>query len=244
MIQKEWFEEWFDTKFYHILYKKRDDDEARQFIDNLAKSLQFKQEQLFMDLACGKGRHSIYLNAKGFDVIGLDLSQQNISHAKQFENDKLHFFEHDMRDVFAENKFDFVLNLFTSFGYFSDESQNLLAVQAAANALKPGGKLVLDYMNSSKAIATLAPYYEKEVDGILFKISKVVEAGFILKNIDFSFENKDYHFQERVKAITLSDFKAYFAASGLELLDVFGSYQLTDFDEETSNRMIFVAQKK
>jgi SAM-dependent methyltransferase len=241
--KKEWFVEWFDTPFYHILYKKRDFLEAQNFILALAERLQFKQEHTFMDLACGKGRHSIFLNEKGFDVVGLDLSHQNIEYAKQFSNERLAFFEHDMRAIFAENRFDFVLNLFTSFGYFEDDAQNLAAIKAAAMALKPGGKLVLDYMNSTKAVKTLAPFYEKTVDEIDFKITKFVINGFILKNINFDFEGQSYQFQERVKAIELEDFMAYFKAADLKVESVFGDYALNDFNKNDSDRMIFVVQK-
>ena len=64
-------------------------------------------------MACGKGRHAIYLNQKGYDVTGIDLSPQSIAIAKESENEKLHFAVHDMREVFQANTFDFVLNLFT-----------------------------------------------------------------------------------------------------------------------------------
>jgi SAM-dependent methyltransferase len=241
--KKEWFVEWFNTPFYHILYKKRDYSEAQLFIDNLAEQLGFSTEHRFMDLCCGKGRHSIYLNQKGFDVTGLDLSPSNIAHAKQFENERLRFSEHDMRQVFAEDTFDFVLNLFTSFGYFDDDAENQLSVNAIATALKPEGILVLDYMNSHKAVANLAPYYEKEVDGIVFKISKFLIKGFIIKNINFEHEGQAYQFQERVQAIEKEHFIEYFEKAGLQCQAVFGSYALEPFDYEASDRMIFVVKK-
>lgn len=241
--KKEWFVEWFNTPYYHILYKKRDYSEAQTFIDNLATSLSFEPPHLFMDLACGKGRHSIYLNQKGFNVVGLDLSPANIAHAKGFENNRLHFFEHDMRHVFAENQFDFVLNLFTSFGYFEDDAQNQQTISATAKALKPEGMLVLDYMNSHKAVANLAPYYEKEVDGIVFRITKQLANGFIIKNINFEANDQPFHFQERVKAIEYNNFMQYFAAANLECTAVYGNYSLDKFDIETSDRMIFVVKK-
>ena len=87
--QKDWFVSWFDTPYYHILYKHRDDTEAQLFMKNLIKTLEFSKKQLLLDLACGKGRHSIYLNALGYNVIGADLSKNSIAHAKQFENERL-----------------------------------------------------------------------------------------------------------------------------------------------------------
>ncbi len=56
----EWFASWFDTSYYHILYKHRDDSEAQEFIRNLVSFLNIKKENRLLDLACGKGRHSIF----------------------------------------------------------------------------------------------------------------------------------------------------------------------------------------
>jgi cyclopropane fatty-acyl-phospholipid synthase-like methyltransferase len=76
----EWFKSWFDTKYYHILYKDRNDAEAQAFIDELAEKLHFQTDQTFLDLACGKGRHSVYLNKKGLDITGVDLSEESIEY--------------------------------------------------------------------------------------------------------------------------------------------------------------------
>jgi SAM-dependent methyltransferase len=237
-----WFESWFDTPFYHILYKSRNYQEAQLFIDNIEGYLSFQKTDKILDLACGKGRHSIYLHNKGYDVTGIDLSKNSINYANQFANEKLHFFVHDMRESFRAREFDYVLNLFTSFGYFEDDNDNLKAVQAIAQNLKKGGRLVLDYMNSTKALKNLAAYYEKEVEGINFIITKSLENGFIVKNIDFEYEGQKHHFQERVKTLDFYDFHRYFEASGLFCEKAFGSYQLDDFDIEQSDRMIFVVR--
>ncbi|MFN3940966.1 MAG: YkgJ family cysteine cluster protein, partial [Chitinophagales bacterium] len=77
-----------------------------------------------LDLACGKGRHSIYLNQLGYDVTGADLSENSIKEASKFANEKLHFKVHDMRIPFEE-KYDAIFNLFTSFGYFENDADNL-----------------------------------------------------------------------------------------------------------------------
>src|SRR5688500_2509825 len=116
--EQEWFSTWFDSPYYHILYNNRDEQEAEQFMDKLLAYLHPKPHEKVLDLACGKGRHSVYLNQKGFDVTGIDLSEQSIAYARQFENERLHFAVHDMREVYQPETFDFILNLFTSFGYF------------------------------------------------------------------------------------------------------------------------------
>lgn len=240
----EWFDEWFDSPYYHILYRHRDHDEAREFLEHLVSYLHISREHKVLDLACGKGRHSIYLNEKGFNVVGVDLSAKNISHAKQFENERLQFFIHDMREVFAEEEFDFVLNMFTSFGYFDSEQENEQAICAAAKALKPGGRLLLDFLNPYTVIHHLVPCAHKKIDGIEFRITKdVSDDGYIVKDIEFADKGRSYHYQERVKAIRRVDFLRYFEKAGLEVLDIFGDYDLHAYDAEHSKRMIFVVKK-
>lgn len=240
---KEWFAEWFDTSFYHQLYKSRSYEEAQLLIDNLEKKLSFAPNNTFLDLACGKGRHAIYLNSKGYDVTGIDLSRNNIEAANQSAAQHLHFFVHDMRETFRPDSFDFVLNLFTSFGYFEENYDNFRAIKAVAENLKSGGTLVLDYMNSAKAVKNLTKYYEKEVDGIKFIITKKIEYGFIIKNIDFDYDGEHHHFEERVKILTCEDFMYYFRKAELTCKEIYGSYDLKPFDVEESDRMIFVVQK-
>ena len=147
MGKREWFGEWFNSPYYHILYQNRDEVEAKHFIDKLTDYLGFDMNDQILDLACGKGRHSIYLNQNGFEVTGIDLSSENIKHAKQFENERLKFQEWDMRIPFRKDSFDYVLNLFTSFGYFETTEEHCNAIQSIAVSLKPGGKLLLDFLN-------------------------------------------------------------------------------------------------
>src|SRR6187455_1959490 len=101
-----WFESWFNSPWYHILYEHRDEQEAEEFLDALLDHLQPKPGSSMLDLGCGKGRHSIYLNQKGFNVTGIDLSPESIMHCRKWENETLSFFVHDMRHLFRTNDFD------------------------------------------------------------------------------------------------------------------------------------------
>jgi 2-polyprenyl-3-methyl-5-hydroxy-6-metoxy-1,4-benzoquinol methylase len=143
-MAKEWFESWFDTKYYHILYKDRNFTEAEEFISNLIDFLQPNTEAKFVDIACGKGRHSLFINKLGFDVTGYDLSEKSIIEASKSLKKGLKFYTHDMRQIFRTNYFDFALNLFTSFGYFKSSRDELNAMKAAAGNLKKNGVLVID----------------------------------------------------------------------------------------------------
>jgi len=242
--KKEWFGEWFDSPYYHILYKHRDHEEARAFIDNLCLHFRFNMDHHILDLACGKGRHSIYLNQKGFRVTGIDLSPENIRYARKYANESLDFFEHDMRKVFREEEYDFILNLFTSFGYFDTKKENQQAISAAAAALKPGGHFLIDFLNPYCIIHNLVPSEEKLIDGIEFHVSRQVsEDGFILKDIQFTTDGDSFKFQEKVKAIRQVEFRQYFENAGLKVIKMFGDYNLTDYNRERSVRMIFILEK-
>ncbi len=241
--QEDWFSTWFDSPYYHILYNNRDEDEARMFIDNLLAYLHPKPESTILDLACGKGRHSVQLNQRGCKVTGIDLSEKSIAYAKQFENERLHFEVHDMREVYKPEEFNFVLNLFTSFGYFENETENVVALCAVAKTLKHGGKLVVDFMNTDLTIANLVTHEEKEVQGIKFHITRGIENGFIIKKICFTDKGQDYHFEERVRALREEDFLEYFGMAQLRLVEIFGDYNLSPFNRDSSERMIFVLKK-
>lgn len=241
----QWFENWFDSPYYHILYKHRNHNEAELFIDNLVNYLHPASNSKFLDLACGKGRHSVYLNKKGFDVTGFDLSPESIACASKqaASSDSLRFCVKDMRKIEHNEQFDYVLNLFTSFGYFEDDKDDYATIAAVNKALKPGGTFVLDFMNVLKITSNLVLHEVKIIDDIEFEITKSIENHFIVKRIHFFDKGKEYHFQERVKALTLQDFEKYFAASHLKIVALRGNYNLEEFDPEHSWRLIIIAQK-
>lgn len=234
-----WYASWFDTPFYHILYKDRDYTEAESFMSNLTNYLNVPEHGSILDLACGKGRHAIYLNKIGYNVTGVDLSENSITHAKQFENDTLHFDVHNMCKPYHK-EFDAVFNLFTSFGYFDKEEDNLNTIKAIKANLNESGFGVIDFLNSEYIIENLVPENTKTVDGIDFLQKRRVENGYIIKDISFTFEGEDYEFQERVKALTLKDFETLFEQAGVYLLDVFGDYKLNKFYNKTSERLILI----
>jgi len=236
---EHWYASWFDTPYYHILYKDRDYTEAQNFMDNLTDYLNLPEQGKILDLACGKGRHSVYLNSLGYNVTGVDLSEQSITHAKQFENDTLEFKVHDMSKPYPET-FDAVFNLFTSFGYFDDEKCNLETIKSIKLELNEFGFGVIDFMNTNYIIENLIPEDIKTVDGINFHQKRSVKDGYILKDISFEADGQHFEFQERVKAFTLKDFEKLFEEAGVYLLDVFGDYKLHKYHSQTSERMIMI----
>ena len=238
-VDENWFASWFDSTYYHILYKDRNYREAQLFMDNLTQYLNLPEKAKVLDLACGKGRHSIYLNQLGFNVLGADLSERSIAEASKNKNDSLHFQVHDMRDSFEE-KFDAIFNLFTSFGYFESDDDNLITLKAMKESLTDYGFAVIDFMNVNQVINTLVPEEVKTVDNIDFHLKRYVQDGHIYKEIDFEDQGKKYHFTEKVKALTLSDFQEMMDEAGIFLLDVFGDYKLKKFHKNDSERLIMI----
>jgi len=236
---KQWYASWFDTPYYHILYKDRDYSEAQGFMDNLTNYLNLPKQGKILDLACGKGRHSVYLNSMGYNVTGVDLSEQSIKYAKQFENDLLKFEVYDMSKPYSD-KFDAVFNLFTSFGYFEDESCNLNTIKAIKSELNEFGFGVIDFMNVNYVKANLVDEDIKIVDGIDFHQKRRIKNGYIIKDINFEVDNEYFEFQERVKAFTLEDFQELFDKAGVYLLDIFGDYNLQKFHPNSSERLIMI----
>ena len=172
LTKKDWFDEWFNSIYYHILYKHRDDKEAAEFLNRLIEHFQIPAGSKILDVACGKGRHSRFLSERGFNVTGIDLSKKNIEFAKQYENNLLHFDVVDMRDVYMPEGFDFVFNLFTSFGYFESKQENLEAIDSIVASLKPGGKFLLDFLNPYVVINNLVEAEDKEIEDIHFEIER------------------------------------------------------------------------
>lgn len=243
MHEKEWFASWFDTSYYHQLYSNRNEDEAKLFISNLLDLLKLDNSSKLLDLACGKGRHAKTLNEFGYDVLGVDLSPNSISIASELKNEHLDFQVHDMREPIHGKTFDAVFNLFTSFGYFDETTDNERVCSAIAEMLKPDGILVIDFMNAEKVIANLVSKEEKTVDNLTFHITRRYDGKHIFKRIQFEDQGEKFDFTERVQALKLNDFEALLA-NQFRILHTFGSFDLNPFDASTSDRLIIIAQRK
>jgi len=95
-------------------------------------------------------------------------------------------------------------------------------------------------LNADFVLDNLVENEVKEVDGIIFRLHRYVEDGFIYKDIRFEADEREHHYTEKVKALALEDFESYFKAAAIDLLAIFGDYSLGSFNRKTSNRLIMI----
>jgi SAM-dependent methyltransferase len=240
----EWFASWFDSPYYHQLYAHRDLTEAARFVDALVAHLDPPAGAAMLDLGCGAGRHARRLAEYGFDVTGLDLSADSIRLASASTRPHLTFARHDMREPFGIERFDYVLNLFTSFGYFDRAEEHLAVVRNVSASLKPGGVFVLDYLNVKRAEAQLKPYETVEREGVRYGISRRSDAAHIFKAIAIEREGtSSLAYEEQVAKFSREDVTLMLTLYGLTVEAVYGDYALSAFDVESSPRLIAIARK-
>ncbi|MEO6720175.1 MAG: class I SAM-dependent methyltransferase [Ferruginibacter sp.] len=245
MLTQTWFKDWFNSPYYYKLYFNRDEAEAAAFIDKLIGHLQPRPDARILDVACGKGRHSIFLAEKGFDVTGIDLSEYSIEEALRFETDQLHFYRHDMRLPFWINYFDYAFNFFTSFGYFKTAREHDNSVRTIAQSLKRNGIFVLDYLNVHYAEDHLVHQFEKEIDGTNYFITKWFDETHFYKKIIVEDDalQEPLLYTEKVAKFSLGDFTDMFAYQGLQIQEVYGDYNFANYDVRKSPRLIMIAVK-
>lgn len=236
------YNNWFDSKYYHILYKNRNHEEARKFINKIIEHLNLKPKSKVLDAGCGKGRHSIEIEKLGHVVTGIDLSKNSIKFAKQFENSNLNFLVHDISKP-LNIEFNVVLNLFTSFGYY-ERDKDLEILLSLEKNLDKNGVGVIDFFNIKNIKDNLVKKEQTTIENIKFKIKRKINKRSVIKEISFEDSSIDYKFKESVNTLSLLDFKNYFNQTNLEIIEIFGDYDLNNFNEIKSPRLIIFFKKK
>ncbi len=244
-----WFEEWFDSPLYDLLYTNRNEDEAVQLVELIEKVVPVDQFPRVLDLGCGRGRHSLTLAKCGYQVTGIDLAEEAIRIARQKAEERslpnVRFLVRDMREPLPEI-FDSVVNLFTSFGYFKEDDENIRTLDSVARMLRPDGKFFMDYMNADWVRNNYQPDDEGEFRNIRFKIRRYIEDDIIYKRITFEGDvlEEPKTYLEQVKLYDLEWFIESFDRCGFEVEKLFGNYKGQRYDPETCSRLVMVANKQ
>ena len=246
---RPWFMDLFDEDYLRTLpylTPQATQAEAEFVIDamNLAPGAQV------LDLGCGYGRHAMELAARGFHVVGLDLSTPLLVRGGEEahrRNLTINFVRGDMRELDFENQFDGAYCVFSTFGYFDDET-NKKTLQNVCRALKPNGKVCVEILNRDYVIADLPTRVWWEGDGCV--VLEEVELNYFSSRIQVNrsvvFDDGRQLEQEiSVRAYSLHEVGKLMHAAGFRVLEVSGGYQTRGrFFGNQSRHIIVLAERK
>ncbi|GKU75759.1 bifunctional 2-polyprenyl-6-hydroxyphenol methylase/3-demethylubiquinol 3-O-methyltransferase UbiG [Paenibacillus sp. L3-i20] len=245
---KPWYEQSFGSD-YMIVYKHRDWNNASQEVRKMAQWLELPEGASILDVGCGMGRHALALNGAGFAVTGLDLSETLLDEAKKHDIEgSVEWVQGDMRQFpFSDSTYDATVNLFTSFGYFSVEEDNVKVLRNIRRVLKEGGSFLIDFLNPNYVANNLVPRSERldEESGLTIVEVRTIVDGWVQKEITVSESNdteRTRQYLERVRLLPLEWFEQHLVKEGLGLAVVYGNYDGSAYDREHSPRMIMVGK--
>lgn len=242
--EKEWFRDWFNSPYYLSVYSHRDFADAILFFNLIKKTIPLSKDYKILDFCCGNGRLSIVLMENGFSVKGIDLSEYLISLAIEDAKNKSLKYDFEVCDARNFNpmaEYDLVINFFTSFGYLSDD-ENEIVFQNMSKAIKPNGYLIFDFLNRDSVMNNLVPFDEALSDKFLITQERMIESNRILKNIRIKFEQNEEVFTESVRLYSKKEIEELFAKNNIGVINTFGDYEGNPYSSE-SPRLILIGQK-
>jgi SAM-dependent methyltransferase len=238
---------WYIKSFqddYLKIYSHRTDEAAKEEVNQITSLLNMETKKNVLDLCCGNGRHSRQLAKLGYQVTGIDLSTVLLQEAEQRNDTKaIRYLHRDVRDLPFKEEFDYVLNLFTSFGYFEQVEENMKVFTSIYNSLKQDGKFLIDFLNPGYVKNTLVPYSERTVDDLLVIEKRRIEGKKVCKDIEIHQGEKIRIYQEQVNLFEYEEMESMIGRSGLEVTQVYGDFKQQTYDELESPRMIIIGKK-
>jgi 2-polyprenyl-3-methyl-5-hydroxy-6-metoxy-1,4-benzoquinol methylase len=241
-----WYEDWFNSENYLTVYSHRDESEAERLVKLIVKKLKLKPNSSVLDMACGAGRHAMTFAKMGFEVTAIDLSQRLIAEAmKSAEraNVKINFILSDILKFETEFKFDLVVNLFTSIGYFDEDQENFAVIEKAYRSLANDGYFVVDYFNKNYLIKNLVPTTVFSENGVKIVQNRSFEENRVIKKIIIENNVETKEFYESVRLYSNEELLFVLGKAGFRLVTQFGDYYGNNYDSETSPRLIIFAVK-
>lgn len=248
---KEWFAEWFNHPLYLRVYSHRDEAEARTCLETIIHKTGLENltpsDIRVMDIACGAGRHALEFARLGFTTTANDLSpfllECTRSQAAR-ENISIECTRQDMRHISVENTYDLVVQLFSSFGYFKTKKEDLQVLRNVHRALKKDGRYILDLINPVYLKKNLNPSSSRTIDDLVVSEQRRIEADRVIKQITIRSPDDSVTFEESVRLYRIEIIGDMLASAGFEIKEIFGDYEGSAFDEQTSPRLLLFARKR
>jgi len=257
-MKKEWWKTLFDDKYTQTYVDTSSEKRTATEVDFLLKNLSIKKGTNILDLACGYGRHAIKLSQAKFKVTGLDYSKHLINLAKATAKEKglsIDFLRGDIRNFSFSKKFDAVICMFTSFGYFTREEDHEKVIKQVSKALKRNGVFFLDVKNP---IATTIDF-EKNIsagnkelrktetlsNGINLSTSQVFDIHKMRWKINrtWKINGKVKKYYADIRLFTLPELSNLLGHHNLRIEKVWGNFNGSPLSYN-SPRIIVLARKK
>lgn len=245
-MKSEWFKDWFNTQEYLNVYQHRNESDAENHIKIILENIKITSGAKILDMACGAGRHAVIFARKDFDVTGVDLSENLLAIANQSaqkENLKIKFVQSDIRNFEAKNKFELVINLFTSFGYFESDEENFSVLHKAYNLLSDNGFFVLDFFNAYYLQENLVEFSEENLGDVGIKQFRKIINNRVTKKIIIAKNGSSSTYEESVRMFTQDDLVDAVQNIGFEIHKTFGDFLGSEFDKLNSPRLIMICRK-
>lgn len=242
----EWFKDWFATDEYLSVYRHRDESDACKLFNLILDNINLPQDAEVLDFACGAGRYSLLFARKGYKVTGFDLCGNLLKIAKQnasLSGLNVNFFCTDLRQVCLKKKFDLVINLFTSFGYFENDDDNFKLFRSAYNHLKENSYFVFDYFNVEYLKSTLPRNTKDVYDRTIMIQKRFIDNNRVNKIIQIKKDDLEKQYMESVSLYDPDEIKCRMKKIGFDIKKIFGNYSGEEFNCFSSPRLIIVAQK-
>jgi len=245
-----WYVDFFRSDYLNVYGHMFTEERAEKESAFVASVLDLKPGSSVLDLCCGQGRHSVNLAKRGFKVTGLDLNPDYVELAQQAAKASKVAIETvaaDMRNIPFENKFDAIVNMYSSFGYLESEAEDLKVLESAAKALKRGGSLLLDMLNREWAIDNyIQNDWHTGEDGTLYVERRDLELATSRMHVHFIVVDPNGGRRESVghniRLYTLTEMTRLLDRVGLRLSKVFGGFDSEPYAIST-RRMIIIAGK-
>ncbi len=245
-----WYVDFFRSDYLNVYGHMFTEERAEKESAFVASVLDLKPGASVLDLCCGQGRHSVNLAKRGFKVTGLDLNPDYVELAQQAaraRNVAIETVAADMRDIPFENKFDAIVNMYSSFGYLESEAEDLKVLESAVKALKRGGSLLLDMLNREWAIDNYIPNdWHTGEDGTLYVERRDLDLAASRMHVHFIVVDPNGGRRESVghniRLYTLTEMTRLLDRVGLRLSKVFGGFDSEPYAIST-RRMIIIAGK-
>lgn len=245
MAEETLTDEEFWIEFKNLLFAEEKLDSTQEEIEKIIELADLEEGSKVLDMPCGVGRHSIELQKKGFEVVGVDKTSEYVEDARQKdESDEIEFVQEDMKEFRREDSFDVVLNWWNSFGYFEDKEDDRKMLENIHASLKQDGVLVMDLWSKELAAMNDFSSHWSEQDGI-YNLEdgrpkddwKKVERTWIKVEDG---ETAEYTWEQRLYAA--SELEQMLKQVGFSEVNFYGNVEGDDFDDE-ADRLVVVAEK-